>query len=68
MKRKIDPTHPDDMLMEDFLPNYGLTTASLADALGISRQTINELLKEIWSDSPEMALRMSRLFGNSHEF
>lgn len=56
------------MLREDFLPDYGLTAASLAKALGVSRQTINELLRERRAVSPEMALRLSRLFGNSPEF
>jgi addiction module HigA family antidote len=56
------------MLREDFLPDYGLTTAKLAQALGVSRQTVNELLRERRAVSPEMALRLSRLFGNSPEF
>jgi addiction module HigA family antidote len=56
------------MLREDYLPDYGLTVAGLADALGVSRQTVNELLRERRSLSPEMALRLSRLFGNSPEF
>jgi plasmid maintenance system antidote protein VapI len=36
-KREIPPTHPGETLREDFMPDYGLTTASLADALGVSR-------------------------------
>jgi len=56
------------MIKEDFMPDYGLTTALLADALGVSRQTINELLRERRSITPIMALRLSRLFGNSPEF
>ncbi|MCU0693263.1 MAG: HigA family addiction module antitoxin [Polyangiaceae bacterium] len=66
MRRR--PTHPGEMLREDYLPDYGLTVAGLADALGVSRQTVNELLRERRSLSPEMALRLSRLFGNSPEF
>jgi plasmid maintenance system antidote protein VapI len=31
------------MLREDFLPDYGLTVSGLAQALGVSRQTVNEL-------------------------
>jgi len=62
------PTHPGQMLREDFLPDYGLSTAGLAEALGVSRQTVNELLRERRALSPEMALRLSRLFGNSPEF
>ena len=62
------PTHPGEMLREDFLPDYGLTVAGLADSLGVSRQTVNELLRERRALSPEMALRLSRLFGNTAEF
>jgi len=65
-KRK--PTHPGEMLREDFMPDYGLTVASLADAMGVSRQSINELLRERRALSPEMALRLARLFNNSPEF
>jgi len=67
-ERKIRPTHPGEMLREDFLPDYGLTVSSLAKALGVSRQTINELLRERRAVTPEMALRLSRLFGNTPEF
>ena len=66
--RKVRPTHPGEMLREDFLPDYGLTVSSFAKALGVSRQTVNELLRERRAVSPEMALRLSRLFGNSPEF
>ncbi len=66
--RKVRPTHPGEMLREDFLPDYGLTVSSFAKAIGVSRQTVNELLRERRRVSPEMALRLSRLFGNSPEF
>ena len=66
MKRK--PTHPGEMLREDFLPDFGLTVSGLAEAVGVSRQSINELLRERRAISPEMALRLSRFFGNSPEF
>lgn len=67
-KRKIAPTHPGEMLRKDFLPDYGLTVTSLASVLNVSRQTINEVLRERRAISPIMALRLSRLFGNSAEF
>jgi antitoxin HigA-1 len=66
MKRR--PTHPGEMLREDFLSDYGLTASRLAEAVGVSRQSINELLRGRRAVSPEMALRLSRLFGNSPEF
>jgi len=66
--RKVRPTHPGEMLREDFMPDYGLSVSSIAKALGVSRQTVNELLRERRTVSPEMALRLSRLFGNTPEF
>ena len=62
------PTHPGEMIREHFIPDYGLTATKLAEALGVSRQSVNELLRERRAVSPEMALRLSRLFGNSAEF
>ncbi len=66
MKRR--PTHPGEILREDFLPDYELTVSELAKAIGVSRQSVNELLRERRSLSPEMAIRLARLFGNSPEF
>jgi addiction module HigA family antidote len=62
------PTHPGEMLREDFLPDYGLTVSALAAAIGVSRQSVNELLRGRRAVSPEMALRLAKLFGNSAEF
>lgn len=62
------PTHPGEMLREEFMPDYGLTVASLATALHVSRQSVNELVRERRALSPDMALRLSMLFGNSAAF
>jgi addiction module HigA family antidote len=62
------PVHPGEILREDFMPDYGLTVSGLADALGVSRQSVNELVRERRAVSPEMALRLGRLFGNSPAF
>ena len=62
------PTHPGEMLRQDFMPDYDLTVAGLAEASGVSRQSINELLRGRRAVSPEMSLRLSRLFGNSPDF
>ena len=50
------------------MPDYGLSVSSLAESIGVSRQTVNELIREQRSLSPVMALRLSRFFGNSAEF
>ena len=65
MKRR--PTHPGEMLNEDFMPDYGLSVAGLAKAVGVSRQSINELPRGRRAVSTGMALRLARLFGNSLE-
>ena len=66
MKRR--PTHPGEMLREDFLPDYELTVSKLAERLGVSRQSVNELLRGRRAVTPEMALRLARMFGNSPKF
>lgn len=68
IKRQVRPTHPGEMLREDFLPDFKLTVSGLAMSLGVSRQTINELVHERRAVSPEMAIRLARLFGNTPEF
>ena len=50
------------------MPDYDLTVAGLARQLGVSRQTVNEVLRENRAITPNMALRLSRLFRNSPEF
>jgi addiction module HigA family antidote len=59
------PSHPGDILREDFLAPLGLTQVELAKALKTSFRTINELLNEKRSVSPDMALRLARYFGTS---
>lgn len=67
-ERTTKPTYPGEMLREDFMPDYGLTVASLAEALGVSRQTVNEILRKRRAISLAMVPMLSRLFGNSPEF
>ena len=66
--KRVRPIHPGEMLREDFLPDYALTVSGVADAIGVSRQTINEVLRERQAVSPQMALRLGRLFGNTPVF
>ena len=66
--RGCRPVHPGEMIREEFIPEFGLTVARLAAALGVSRQSINDLVRERRAISPEMALRLAKLFGNTPEF
>lgn len=62
------PTHPGEVLREEYLPELGLSVAQLAEALGVSRQTVNELVHERRAVSPDMALRLARYFGTSPQY
>lgn len=64
---KYRPPHPGEHLREDYMPDCGFTVASLAERLGVSRQSVNELIRERRGVSPEMALRLGRLFNQSPE-
>jgi len=59
------PTHPGEILNEDFLAPLGITQVELAKALKTSFRTINEILNEKRSISPDMALRLARYFGTT---
>ena len=60
----ITPMHPGELLREDVLPALGITQIEMSDHLGISRQSLYEILKEKRSLTPEMAIRLGKLCGN----
>lgn len=60
----LDPMHPGEMLREDILPALGKTKTEIAALLGISRQTLFDILSERQPVTPAMALRFGKLIGN----
>ena len=62
------PTHPGEVLREDFLKEMGLTQYALAKALGVPQIRISEIVNGKRAISPDTALRLSRYFGTSAEF
>ncbi len=62
------PTHPGEMLLEEFLKPMGLTQQELAQALGLPYQRINELINGRRALTPSTALRLAKYFGNSASF
>ena len=62
-----EPTHPGEILLEDFLKPLKLTQVELAKALGVTFRTINEIVNERRNVSPEMAVKLARYFGTSDE-
>ncbi len=59
------PTHPGEMLLEEFLSPMGLTQRELADAIHVPYQRINDIINGRRGITPSTALRLARFFGNS---
>jgi addiction module HigA family antidote len=64
----VDPVHPGEILREDVLPALAISKTAVAEALGISRQTLYDILNEKQPVTAEMAVRFGKLFGNGAGF
>ena len=64
----IEPAHPGEVLRNDILPALSMSKAAVAEALGISRQTLYDILNERQPVTAEMAVRFGKLFGNGGGF
>ena len=62
------PTHPGEMLVEEFLIPMQITQRELADALHVPYQRVNELVNQKRGVTPSTALRLARFFGVSPDF
>lgn len=62
------PTHPGEMLLEEFLKPMGLTQRELADSIHVPYQRINEIINGRRGITPNTALRLSTFFGVSPDF
>lgn len=58
------PAHPGALLREDILPALKLSKTAVAEALGISRQHLYDILRERKPVSAEVAVRLGAAFGN----
>ena len=67
MSQNQPPIHPGEILQEEFLKPYHITTTELAKKLELSIEQIDAIIKTQQSISTNMALRLSRLFGTSPE-
>ncbi len=62
------PTHPGEMLLEEFLIPTGLTQQDLANAIHVPYQRVNELINGRRGMTPSTALRLEKFFGMSASF
>ncbi len=64
----LKPVHPGRIIRDDYLKPLELTTGALAEALGVSRQTMAAILNARAGVSPEMALRLAEAFDTTADF
>jgi len=63
-----EPTHPGEILREEFLKPMGLSQRQLALAIGVPYQRVNELVNGRRGITPSTALRLARFFGTTPGF
>ena len=65
--RMFDPPHPGEIIREFCIDALNLTVTDAAKSLGVTRKTLSTLLNAKAGISPEMALRLSKVFGRTPE-
>ena len=63
-----EPTHPGEMLLEEFLKPMGLSQQSLSRSIRVPYQRINEIVNKRRGITPATALRLGKYFGNTAAF
>lgn len=64
----IEPIHPGEVLMEDFIVGFGITQNKLAVSIGVPPRRINEIVHGKRGITADTAIRLARYFGSSEEF
>ena len=62
------PTHPGEMLLEEFLKPLGITQRELSHSIHVPYQRINEIINQKRGITPSTALRLAKYFGVSEDF
>jgi addiction module HigA family antidote len=60
---KLCPSHPGELIQE-IIPATGMTKAEIARLLGVSRQTLYDILNKKQAVTPQIAARLGKLFGD----
>ena len=64
----IEPIHPGEILMEDFIEGFGITQNKLAVSIGVPPRRINEIVHGKRGITADTAIRLASYFGTSEEF
>ena len=68
LPKQRPPTHPGEMLLEEFLKPLGISQSELAIRLGVSYPRLNEIVRGRRSVTPDTALRLARVLGMPADF
>lgn len=63
-----EPTHPGEILIEEFLTPMGITQKDLADSIHVPYQRINEIINKKRGITPSTALRLAKFFGVNEDY
>jgi addiction module HigA family antidote len=66
--KKLEPIHPGEVLLEEFLKPLELSQNKLAVNIGVHARRINEIVLKKRSITADTALRLAKFFGNTPEF
>lgn len=61
--RKLEPVHPGEILEQEFMQPFGLSSNSLARAIGVTPARVNEIVRGRRGITADTALRLARYFG-----
>jgi addiction module HigA family antidote len=67
-QQKLNPVHPGEILLEEFLKPMGISQNRLANSIGVPPRRINEIVLEKRSVTADTALRLAQYFGTSAKF
>ena len=62
-----NPPHPGRVVFQECIEPLGLTITHAAEALGVTRNTLSELVNAKRGISPEMAVRLAKVFGGTEQ-
>lgn len=65
---KRPPTHPGEMLLEEFIKPLNISQTELAEWIGVSYPRLNEIIHGKRGVTPDTALRLEQVFGNDAQF
>jgi addiction module HigA family antidote len=68
MRKKLDPIHPGEILLEEFLGPMGISQYRIAKDISVPARRINEIVHGKRSISANTALRLSKYFGTTERF